>query len=127
MNQQGYAKEYGIEREVYENLLIAYEKTGNIEKQIEIYRQQLDSEIEKESNIKKEYLNFSKYYRDANRLQSTNVKLTKTNTISFLIICFSVILYMAIFYFIRIIKERDITDQLTGVYNRKKLGALQRK
>ena len=127
MNQQGYAKEYGIEREVYENLLIAYEKTGNIEKQIEIYRQQLDSEIEKESNIKKEYLNFSKYYKDANRLQSTNVKLAKTNSISFLIICFSVILYMAIFYFIRIIKERDITDQLTGVYNRKKLGALQRK
>ncbi len=127
MKEDGNIKELGIEREVHENLLIAYEKTGNLSKQIETYRQQLKLEIEKESNIKKEYLNFSRYYRDANRLQTTNVKQTKTNTFFSLIICFSIIAYMAIFYFIRVIKEWDITDQLTGIYNRKKLNSIQKK
>lgn len=127
IHEEGNAKLYGIERDVYELLLEGYEKTGNIGKQIDIYRKQLKSEIEKESRIKKEYLDFSKYYRDANRLQSSNVNLSQTNSFAFLIICFSIIAYMVVFYLIRFFREREVTDQLTGVYNRKKLNSIYRK
>ena len=127
MQADGSYRLYGIEREVSELLLKAYELKGDTEKQIETYKAQLQTEIETESHIRREYLNFSKYYRDANRLQNTNVKLTRNNTFTFLIICISMIAYTIIYYFIRLLCEKDITDPLTGIYNRKKLNGIYKK
>ena len=105
MNESGIARQYTIERDVFETLILAYERTGNLGKQIDILRKQLQSEMEQEANIKKEYLDFSKYYGDANRLQNTNVSMLKNNIISFWIICFCVIAYMIIAAIIRRVKE----------------------
>ena len=127
MRQQENDKLYGIEREVSEILLKAYEETGNKEKQLQVYGYQLETEMKMESVIKKEYLNFSKFYRDANRLQNTNVKLTKSHSVSFLVICFAIIAYMLIFYVIHLVREREITDPLTGVFNHKKLASISKK
>ena len=127
MQADGSYRLYGIEREVSELLLKAYELKGDTAKQIETYKNQLQTEMEAESDIRREYLNFSKYYRDANRLQNTNVKLTRNNTFTFLIVCISMIVYTISYYFIRLLRERDITDALTGVNNRKKLNGIYRK
>ena len=105
MNESGIAKQYTIEKDVYETLILAYERTGNLGKQIDILSKQLKSEIQQEANIKKEYLDFSKYYGDANRLQNTNVAMLKVNILSFWIICICIVVYMVIMTLIRKIRE----------------------
>lgn len=104
--ESGAAKQYSMEREVFENLDLAYERTGNIGKQIDILRKQLKSEIEQEANIKKEYLEFSKYYGDANRLQNTNVSMLEINILSFWVICLCLILYLVTASWVRKMKDK---------------------
>ncbi|KSV58526.1 GGDEF domain-containing protein [Acetivibrio ethanolgignens] len=71
-----------------------------------------------------EYLEFSKYYQDNNRLIQYNNDLYHINIIAvFSVIVISGILII-ILILLRLLSIKNVTDQLTGVYNRKKLNQL---
>ncbi|MGN0311810.1 MAG: diguanylate cyclase [Lachnospiraceae bacterium] len=117
---------YGVENDVYELLAEIYQETGQTEKLVRTYQKLLELENEFDQMLKKEYLEFSQYYQKNNQLMVRNTTLSRTNAIAVLgMIAISVALVI-ILILLRVISEKNITDQLTGVYNRKKLNRLLR-
>ena len=84
----------------------------------------LDTNKDFITTTQREYLKFSEYYRENNDLKEYNSKLSRTNLIAiFTTILISVILIFVLML-VRLLSKRNITDQLTGVYNRTKLNIL---
>lgn len=117
----------GLDDEVSELLGIIYEKTGQKDKLISLYEDLLDKDRGFMKTTQREYLKFSEYYRENTDLKEYNSQLSRTN----LIITAGAVLISIILIFVlllvRMLSMRNITDQLTGVYNRKKLNSLLQK
>lgn len=123
----GEAAYYGLDKECYELLEEIYTETKQKDKLIESYQkmQELDKEFIKKTQ--QEYLEFSEYYQENNRLKESNVRLYRTNLVAILSIIFISVILVLVLLLVRLLSMKNVTDQLTGVYNRKKLNALLQK
>ena len=123
----GEAGYYGLDKECYGLLEEIYTQTKQNDKLIDIYRklQELDQEFI--TATQQEYLKFSEYYQENNRLKESNVRLYRTNLVAIISIVFISMILIFVLLLVRLLSMKNVTDQLTGVYNRKKLNALLQK
>ena len=118
---------YGLEEECLEQLQEIYQKTGENEKLVAVYQKQMEVDKEAARTIQREYLEFSRYYRENNQLKEHNVRLSRTNVISVFVMAVISCILVVILAILKLLSKKNMTDQLTGVYNRKKLTQVQRK
>lgn len=127
MNKSGVTEYYSLEKEVYKLLKEIYKKTGQTEKLIDAYQYLQDYDEEFTQTVQREYLEFSKYYRENNKLKEYTVKLSNDKKITMgIAVGIFCILLLALFV-AYLLNTKNLTDQLTGVYNRKKLNRLLQK
>ncbi|MBR5230342.1 MAG: diguanylate cyclase, partial [Firmicutes bacterium] len=124
--EEGDAAYYGLEKEFYSLLEKVYQQTGQNEKLAQTYKKLLEMNKEFRITTQREYLEFSGYYKENNQLKDYNVQLNRTKTIAVFssIIITAVLILLLIF--VRLLRRKNVTDQLTGIYNRKKLNQLAR-
>jgi len=122
----GDAAYYGLEKEAYRLLEEICAETGQTEKRLEIYQRLLELDREFARTTQREYLEFSAYYRDVNQLSERNTRLSRANTISLLVILIISAALILVLLLVRMLRTRNLTDQLTGVCNRKKLNQIMR-
>ncbi len=127
MNAAGTAKYADLEKDVYKLLEEIYLKTGQTEKLIGVYQylQKYDEEFTK--TVQREYLEFSKYYRENNELKEYNIKLSNDKNIAIGIAGMIFCILLLVLLLVRLLNTKNVTDQLTGVYNRKMLDRMMRK
>ncbi|MBQ4346841.1 MAG: diguanylate cyclase, partial [Firmicutes bacterium] len=121
------AANYGMEKEVYELLAKAYLETEETKLLADTYRTLLEMDEESFQMIRREYLDFSKYYRDVNRLERQNESLSKINTAAIAGILSVSAALAVVLLLANMLRAKNVTDQLTGIYNRKKLNQLGKK
>ncbi len=117
---------YGFEEDVYSLLKIIYYETGEHEELHKVQEKLLSLNSEFEQTIQREYLEFSSYYKENNKLKAYNAILSRRSTIAIFSTLIVSVLLIIFFVFLKILTKKNITDQLTGVYNRKKLNRLIR-
>lgn len=123
----GEAAYYGLDKECYVLLEKIYTETKQKDKLIENYQNLQEFEQEFITKTQQEYLNFSQYYQENNRLKESNNRLYRTNLIVIISIILITIVLVFVLLLVRLLSIKNVTDQLTGVYNRKKLNALLQK
>ena len=103
-----------------------YKETNQEEKLTPIYQELLEIDKTFIKILQNAYLEFSGYYRENNYLRQDNSRLKQGNLVAILgivIISSGLIIILILF---RLLSTKNITDQLTGIYNRKKLIQLSR-
>ena len=103
-----------------------YKETNQEEKLTSIYQELLEIDKTFIKILQNAYLEFSGYYRENNYLRQDNSRLKQGNLVAILgivIISSGLIIILILF---RLLSTKNITDQLTGIYNRKKLIQLSR-
>lgn len=126
MNASGITKYYGLEKEVYKLLEEIFRKTGQTQKLIEVYQLLQEYDEAFTQTMQQGYLEFSKYYRENNELKEYNGRLSRMNMLGSIIIVIIICIVLLLLLLMRLLNTKNITDQLTGVYNRKKLNRLLR-
>lgn len=127
MLEEGTPAGCGVEKNVYELLQQIYKKTGQTEKLIQMDETILNREKEFSKTIQNEYLMFSEYYRKNQQLRLKLEKALRTRLSFFMILLASLGGLIATLLVLHSLAKKNITDQLTKVYNRKKLDALRRR
>lgn len=115
---------YGFEEDIYTLLKTIYYETGDYEKLHDVYEKLLTLNQEFEQTIQREYLEFSSYYKENNELKAYNATLSRRSSLAIFSTLLVSALLLVFFIFLRILAKRNVTDQLTGVYNRKQLNRL---
>ncbi|MBQ9991691.1 MAG: diguanylate cyclase [Lachnospiraceae bacterium] len=127
MIESGNAAYYGMEESVCELLRDIYQSTGQNEKLVQVYQRLLKLDTDFSQTTQREYLEFSAYYKDNNDLINYTTSLSRKNTVFSIIIATVLVILMVILILLRLISKKNVTDQLTGIYNRKKMNQLLRK
>lgn len=117
----------GLEEEFYDLYEKIYEQTGNKDELIDIYKTKLENEKEFITTTQREYLKFSEYYRENTDLRESNSRLYRNNFIVIVVAVLIFVILIFVLVLVRMLSVRNVTDQLTGVYNRKKLNGLIQK
>lgn len=118
---------YDLREECLDLMSEVYQKTGETKKLLHVTQELLELDRESAQTMQREYLEFSQYYRENNQLKEHNLRLSRNNMISvFATVIISCIL-VVILAILRLLSKKNMTDQLTGVYNRKKLTQMQKK
>ena len=117
----------GLETEIYDVLKEIYQKTNQKDKLIQIYETILEHEEKFITTTQREYLRFSEYYRENFELKTHNMQLYRKNLWSIMALIFISIILILVLVMVRFLSKRNLIDQLTGVYNRKKLNLLLKK
>lgn len=113
-----------FEKEVLMLLEKVYSETNQQEKLIQVYQDLLVIDKEFTQILQSAYLEFSEYYRENSYLRQDNSRLKQINLMSVLVIAVvtsSLTIFIVLF---RLLITKNLTDQLTGVNNRKKLNHL---
>ena len=118
---------YGLDNECYRLLEEIYLQTNQKDKLITTYQKLLELDDDFITATQQEYLEFSKFYSENNRLKESNEKLYRSNFVAIIGIIFISIILILVLILVRLLSQKNVTDQLTGLYNRKKLNALLRK
>lgn len=118
---------YGLDKECYELLVEIYTQTKQKDKLIDVYQKMLELDREFITTTQQEYLKFSEFYSENNRLRESNVRLHRSNIAALIGIIFISVILVFVLILVRLLSKKNVTDQLTGVYNRKKLNALLQK
>ena len=118
---------YELDKESYKLLEDIYMQTKQKDKLIEVYQKL--QELDKDFTIttQQEYLKFSEYYQENSKLKESNMKLYRTNLVAMISFIFILIILVLVLILVRFLSMKNVTDQLTGIYNRKKLNALLQK
>lgn len=103
-----------------------YKETNQEEKLTPIYQELLEIDKEFIKILQNAYLEFSEYYRENNYLRQDNSRLKQGNLMAILGIVIISSWLIIILILFRLLSTKNITDQLTGIYNRKKLMQLLR-
>ena len=119
--------DYSINKNVYKLLIEVYKYTGQQEELTKAYDELFKVNDVFVNNIQREYLEFSSYYFDSLNLHRINMDFANFNFIVTLFFIFATIVLVIVLIIAIKLSNKNITDQLTGVYNRKKLQMLQRK
>lgn len=117
---------YNLKKEVLELLVKIYQQTNEADKLLQAYSQSLDLNNSFIQTIQRAYLEFSQYYRENSKLKKYNAQLKQTNVIVVLGIVIVSCSLIIISVLLKFLSTKNLTDQLTGVYNRKKLNQLAR-
>lgn len=125
--EKGNPADCGVEQNVYELLQQIYKKTGQTEKLIQMDETILNREKEFSKTIQSEYLMFSEYYQKNQQLRLKLEKVLRTRLSFLMILLVSLGGLIATLLVLHSLAKKNITDQLTKVYNRKKLDALRRR
>ena len=115
---------YGFEGDIYTLLKTIYYETGSYEKLYEVYEKLLTLNEDFEKTIQREYLEFSSDYKENNQLKAYNQVLSRRSYIAILVTGIVSVLLIIFFILLNILTKKNLTDQLTGIYNRKKLNSL---
>ena len=119
-----------IQQDMRENILNLlaeiYQQTGQEDKLLETYRELLQLDKEFTAILQSAYLEFSEYYRENNLLRQDNSRLKQGNLVAILGIIIISCSLVIILVLLRLLSAKNLTDQLTGIYNRKKLTQLSR-
>lgn len=118
---------YGLEAEVYKELLKIYQSAQEQEKLIEVYQKLLKLDKEFTETIKQGYMEFASYYQENTRLKESNIRLSRAKLIALWFVFLVSMAFLAMSILAKLLHSKNVTDQLTGVYNRKKLGNLKSK
>lgn len=121
------AKEFGFEKDCYEILAKVYAETGQEEKQIDIYEKLLEIDKKFIQDIGKECFEFLDDYRVNGLLTESNLKFYFMNVVMTIAVIFVLVVLVIVLFVLHTLYYKNITDQLTGVYNRKKLNQLIKK
>lgn len=121
------AKDYGFEKDCYEILVKVYAETGQKEKQIDTYEKLLEIDKKFIQDIGKECFDFLDHYRVNGLLTESNLKFYFMNVVMTIVVIFILIVLVIVLFILHTVYYKSITDQLTGVYNRKKLNQLIKK
>lgn len=111
--------ELSFEASVYPLLMRIYQKTNQTEKYLETYSALLESTENLNRQLKEDYFNFVENSYMVNQLQQQ--KRISQLTINILVALVSIILVLIVMQLIRIhrLRQSNLIDSLTGVYNRK--------
>lgn len=115
-----------IRRDFLEILVGVYQNTNQKDKLLSAYEQFLHLNNEFVQTIQRAYLEFSQYYRENTQLKRYNAQLKQNNVIAILGIVIISCSLIIILVLLKLLSTKNLTDQLTGVYNRKKLNQLSR-
>lgn len=127
LDRSGSAAYYGMEEELYTLLAEVYGATGQDAERVRVYEKLLAYDKAFTQTLRREYLAFSAYYRENNQLRARNVRLSRSNTVSFALIFIISAVLAAMGILAWTLRERNLSDPLTGAANRKKLAQLMRK
>lgn len=123
-------QEIDLQRDFKKKALLLLEEiylhTNQQDKLIPVYQELLKINQEFTKILQNAYLEFSGYYRENNYLRQDNSRLKQGNLVAILgivIISSGLIIILILF---RLLSTKNLTDQLTGIYNRKKLIQLSR-
>ncbi len=122
----GQAVYQGFEKETYQLMKDIYEKKSDQKNLVLVYEKLLEADREFKETTRREYLEFSEYYRENSQLRRSNRNLARTNSISLVILLITLLVLAGVMILMKGLRTRNITDQLTGVNNRKKLMQLKR-
>ncbi len=126
MLAEGQNLQYDMRKEALELLAGAYRATGQTERLLSAYEKRLAAQDKFIETVQRAYLEFSGYYQENNLLRQNNARLRQNNLIAILgIIVVSCILLITS-VLLKLLSTKNLTDQLTDVYNRKKLNQLAR-
>lgn len=103
-----------------------YRETNQNKKLIPIYQELLEIDEDFTKLLQNAYLEFSGYYRENNFLRQDNSRLKQGNLVAILGIIIISSSFIIILILFRLLSTKNLTDQLTGIYNRKKLIQLSR-
>ena len=103
-----------------------YRETNQNKKLIPIYQELLEIDKDFTKLLQNAYLEFSGYYRENNFLRQDNSRLKQGNLVAILGIIIISSSFITILILFRLLSTKNLTDQLTGIYNRKKLIQLSR-
>lgn len=126
MIASGDAAYYGLEGDVYELLRDVYQAAGQKENLLSVYEKLMELDKDFSKTTQREYLEFSEYYKENSDLIDVTKSLSRTNLIFAFIIVATLGILAIILILLRLLSTKNVTDQLTGVYNRKKLNQLLR-
>ena len=115
-----------IKRDFLEILVGVYQNTNQKDKLLSAYEQLLHLNSEFIQTVQRAYLEFSQYYRENTQLKRYNAQLKQNNVIAILGIVIISCSLIIILVLLKLLSTKNLTDQLTGVYNRKKLNQLNR-
>lgn len=117
--------DYGLQQEIYLLLKEIYHNMNNLEEEIRVSNILLEIDAEQEKSVRADYLEFATYYRDIQREREENQRLRNTNyiTTSGVVVFFVIIILLVLI--LGFAGKRNMTDQLTGVYNRRKMEKLR--
>lgn len=115
-----------IQRDFLEILVEVYQNTNQKDKLLSAYEQLLSLNNDFVQTVQRAYLEFSQYYRENTQLKKYNTQLKQTNVIAVLGIAIISCSLVIILVLLKLLSTKNLTDQLTGVYNRKKLNQLGR-
>lgn len=117
----------GLDDEGYELLETIYVQTNQKDKLLVLYKKLQEKDKEFIETTQREYLKFSEYYRENTDLREYNSKLSRTNMITITSTILISIILIFVLLLVRLLSRKNVTDQLTEVYNRKKLNVLLQK
>lgn len=103
-----------------------YRQSNQNQKLIPIYQELLKIDEDFTKLLQNAYLDFSGYYRENNFLRQDNSRLKQGNLVAILGIIIVSSSFITILILFRLLSTKNLTDQLTGIYNRKKLIQLSR-
>jgi diguanylate cyclase (GGDEF)-like protein len=111
--------ELSFEASVYPLLMRIYQETGQTERYLETYSALLESTENLNRQLKEDYFNFVENSYMVNQLQ--HQKRISQFTINVLVALVSIILVLIVMQLIRIqrLRQSNLIDSLTNVYNRK--------
>lgn len=118
---------YGLDKEGYKLLEEIYLQTNQKDKLITTYQKLLELDNDFIRETQQEYLEFSKFYSENNRLKESNERLYRSNFVAIIGIFFISLILLFVLMLVRLLSQKNVTDQLTGIYNRKKLNTLLQK
>ena len=123
LNSKG-SYEPTFEKEALVLLEKIYKETNQQEKLIQVYQDMLAINKEFTQILQRAYLEFSEYYRENSYLRQDNSRLKQINLMAVLVIVVVTCSLTIILILFRLLSTKNLTDQLTGVNNRKKLNQL---
>ncbi len=126
MLAEGQDLQYDLREEALELLADAYRATGQTGRLLSAYEGRLAAQDKFIETVQQAYLEFSKYYQENNLLRQNNARLRQNNLIAILGIIVVSCILLIISVLLKLLSAKNLTDQLTDVYNRKKLNQLAR-
>ncbi len=118
--------QHDLRKEALELLAGIYRETGQTGLLLSTYKLGMAAQGKFIETVQRAFLEFSEYYQENNLLRQNNARLKQNNLIAILGIIVVSCSLLSILVLLKLLSAQNLTDQLTDIYNRKKLNQLER-